>query len=140
MHPGIKRDTDQKVRDGLLSTKDSRLLLKYLAERQSTRGLSPTFAALVDVFQGFLEPASCGKFPFSPDNLFCVFFLRCGGSMFCLFCRKQQFNKIEKVSTVQFGKLVSPYLLDPDHRTGGSGTGIPHPHPQCDLICKHTRE
>jgi integrase len=42
MHPDIKRDIDQKVRDGLLSTKDSRLLLKYLAERQSTRGLEPT--------------------------------------------------------------------------------------------------
>jgi hypothetical protein len=43
MHPDIKRDIDQKVRDGLLSTKDSRLLLKYLAERQIIRGLGPSF-------------------------------------------------------------------------------------------------
>jgi hypothetical protein len=35
MHPDIKRDIDQKVSGELLSTKDSRLLLKYLAERQS---------------------------------------------------------------------------------------------------------
>jgi integrase len=41
MHPDIKRDIDQKVCDGLLSTKDSRLLLKYLAERQTLRGLEP---------------------------------------------------------------------------------------------------
>jgi hypothetical protein len=39
MYPDIKRDIDQKVRDGLLSTKDSRLLLKYLAEWQTIREL-----------------------------------------------------------------------------------------------------
>lgn len=41
MHPDIKRDINQKVRDGLLSTKDSRLLLKYLAERQNILGFDP---------------------------------------------------------------------------------------------------
>ena len=41
MHPDIQRDINQKVHDGLITVKDSRLILKYLAERQTIRGLEP---------------------------------------------------------------------------------------------------
>ena len=40
MHPDIQRDIDQKVHAGLITVKDSRLLLKYLEERQTIRGLT----------------------------------------------------------------------------------------------------
>jgi len=48
MHPDIKRDIDQKVRDGLLSTKDSRLLLKYLAEWQTDLNQDPFCLTISD--------------------------------------------------------------------------------------------
>jgi hypothetical protein len=40
MHPDIQRDIDQKVCAGLITVKDSRLLLKYLEARQTIRGLT----------------------------------------------------------------------------------------------------
>jgi integrase len=60
MHPDIKRDIDQKVRDGLLSTKDSRLLLKYLAERQTIRGFGLT--SLLSEYQCLIPWAEFLKF------------------------------------------------------------------------------
>jgi len=41
MHPDIQRDIDQKDNAGFITVKDSRLLLKYLAERQIIRGSEP---------------------------------------------------------------------------------------------------
>ena len=49
MHPDIQRDINQKVHDGLITVKDSRLILKYLAERQTIRGLEPL--SLLSEFQ-----------------------------------------------------------------------------------------
>src|SRR5271157_3316633 len=40
---------------------------------QVRHGLTPTFAALVYVFEGFLQFASCCKFAFTPDDFFCIF-------------------------------------------------------------------
>jgi hypothetical protein len=61
MHPDIKRDIDQKVRDGLLSTKDSRLLLKYLAEQKTIRGPEP--GSLLSDYQCLILWAEHLKFP-----------------------------------------------------------------------------
>lgn len=60
MHPDIKRDIDQKVHAGLITVKDSRLILKYLAERQTIRGLEPS--SLLSEYQCLIPWAEYLKF------------------------------------------------------------------------------
>jgi integrase len=60
MHPDILRDIDQKVHDGVITSKDSKLILKYLAERQSTRGLEPK--SLLSEYQCLIPWAEYLKF------------------------------------------------------------------------------
>ena len=42
MHPDIQRDIDQKVNAGLITLMDAKIINKYLAERQTIRGLEPS--------------------------------------------------------------------------------------------------
>jgi hypothetical protein len=39
MHPDIQRDIDQKLHAGLITLMDAKILNKYLAGRQTIRGL-----------------------------------------------------------------------------------------------------
>jgi len=42
MHPDIHRDIDQKAAAGLITLMDAKILYKYLAERQTIRGIEPS--------------------------------------------------------------------------------------------------